>query len=126
MATEPNATFLSDERVPRITFSGKEWPIPKLCPAQLEIVAPVFASTGTAVTRERMKDITTVVFTGLYRAHKTLTRQEFDEMPTDFGELAAAFLVVGRQAGILKDPTAKEANGTLPLAEMPTPVTGAV
>jgi hypothetical protein len=121
--TEPNKELLSDERIPTATLAGQKWPVPKMAIRQCEVVVPLIvkrmadvAGGPAGLTAEVIHDLATVVFWGLERGHKGLTREEFDEMPIDLTDLIDAMLVVSRQTGLLK-PGKLEVNGTSPLGQ---------
>jgi hypothetical protein len=123
--TEPNKKYLSDERIPRITLAGVEWPVPHLAAEQLEIVVPlIFARVPTmsngsvvgGITREAMHDWLSIVYWGLRRGHPELTREEFDAMEIDVDELMNAQPVIQKQTGLMKkkgDAKPGEAPGNL-------------
>jgi hypothetical protein len=121
MPTTPNKKLLSDPRVPRISFDDQDWPVPRLAPAQLEVVLPLLSATlpkietqgsGMAVmTREVLHDLGTIVFLGLQRGHEDLTREEFDQMPIGLLELVSSAYVVLQQCGTFRKRQNTEVNG---------------
>jgi hypothetical protein len=118
---EPNKLLLADPRIPRITFAGKEWPIPKLAIDQLAEVWPlisgslisvVSAGAGASIAAfsgQTIKDMSKVVFWGLKRGHESLSPEEYADMPSDVQELMNAVLVVASQTGGFKLRTPGEA-----------------
>jgi len=128
--TEPNALLLSDESLPTISLAGVRWPIPKLALQQIEIVVPlILASRGVAnlstITTELLHNLGTILYWGLRRGHKDLTREEFDQMPIEFGDLLTGMTVVGQQSGVLKSPANGVAQVTAPGEAQGTSQTGA-
>jgi hypothetical protein len=113
--TEPNQTLLADPRIPRIKFAGKEWPIPKLAIDQLAEVWPLISGSLayvvaggagnlnlSSLSGQVIKDMASAVFWGLRRGHEALSREEFNEMPSDLEELVFAMMVVAAQTGGFK------------------------
>lgn len=135
MATEPNKVFLSDESVPTVTLNGQKWPIPKLAPKQNVVVVPLvlelvpdlmdaidfvevngekkqrmnIVRLSHTLTAEGMHKLYTIAFTALTRAHKELTREEFDEWPLGTIECVEAVILIARQTGLLRDKKPGEA-----------------
>jgi hypothetical protein len=120
MSTEPNKKLLGDPRVLRITLDDQDWPIPKLAPAQLEVVLPLIDSTlatigGKALgsgsfTKELLHDLGTILYLGLERGHPSLTREEFDQMPIGLTDLVDGMAVVQRQCGMFRPTKPSEVN----------------
>lgn len=121
--TEPNKTLLADEDVPTITLDGKAWPVPRLAIKQNKRVAPLIAKRSKdierlgpenlgALTEELMEDVSTIIFLGLQRGHKDLTREEFEDMPISPKELLGAFWTVAKQSYMFK-PQSTEVNGVV-------------
>jgi len=127
MPTEPNKKLLGDPRVPRITIDDVDWPVAKLAPAQLEVVAPLIDPTLKAlkssgsVTKEIIHDLGTIVHVALTRGHPDLTRDEFDQMPIGLMDLLDSVQVVSRQCGLFRPVKPNEVNGaSVPLAAAAT------
>jgi hypothetical protein len=120
--TEPNQKLLDDPSVPRITLAGQEWPVPKFAIAQNAVILPIlmahFEHPDVALrTTEGILRLGTILFTALGRGHKDMTRADFDDMPIEVPEMAAAIPVIAQQTGMYK---ATKPNGVdRPLA--PTP-----
>ncbi len=117
--TEPNESLL-DGVTPTVEFAGKKWPVPKLAIKQLKVIQPKLDRLADVVitketpmreyTEEDFGDLATVLYFGLTRAHPTLTRDEFEDMPTNRYEIAAAFFVVFKQS-TRERPATAEASG---------------
>jgi hypothetical protein len=127
--TEPNAELLADESVPRVTLAGKQWPLPKLSIKQNAIVLPILMArfervNETIRTQDGISELATALFTALQRGHKSLTRDEFDEMAIDVPELMAAVPVVAQQTGMYSKGPATRNGVDRPLAPATSP-TGA-
>jgi hypothetical protein len=123
--TEPNKSLLGDDEIPTVTLDGKQWPIPPLSIKQNRKVVPIIARRLVAedgpMTEEIMDDLAMVVFLGLQRGHKELTREEFDEMAISPTQLKDAVAVVTRQSFMFK-PGKLEVNGvSAPLAQAAVP-----
>ncbi len=101
--TEPNKQAL-DGITPTIAFGGKQWPVPKLAIKQLKLIRDPLLSLADKIVNKNatMGDLSaedtdalaTLVYVALTRAHRTLTRDEFDDIGTDQLELVGAFFVV--------------------------------
>lgn len=112
-----------------ITLVGQQWPIPPLGIRQNRIVvpkllalvktlAPMLAASAVlkanpdvdpfaliqhfALSEEQMDMLGDVVYIALTRAHRTLSRDDFLDMPVGLKELAMAFPVIMKQCGFLK------------------------
>lgn len=105
MATEPNPTVDTDNYV---TLDGKKWPVPKLAPRQNRKVVPAILRCAKIdqrnITEEQVDDLYLVLYTGLTRAHPTLTRDEFDGMPISVEDALAAFPIVAIASGFYRAP----------------------
>ncbi len=105
---EPNAKFL-DGVTPTIEWDGKQWPIPLLAPRENRIVLPAVMRSRITVqkmtqenapmTTEEYDDLTLIVYWGLRRAHPSLTRDQFDDVPISTIDLLRAMTTVARQTG---------------------------
>lgn len=113
-ATKPDQKLL-DEGVPSVNFGGKAWPIPPLSFKQLRLINEKLGRLSKVYyvdnrpmndyTDEDLSDIGDILYVALTRAHPSLTRAEFDDMPTDRRELIFSFFTVMAQAnGIRPDP----------------------
>jgi hypothetical protein len=133
MATEPNKELLSDDTIPTIAINGKLWPVPKLAIQQNQFVLPLVLQTLPALAEklkagapdgvhlmarpeywDYVRGSATVVYWGLQRGHKGLTREEFDDWAVDILELTDAVNVVARQTSSMRKPKAGE---TVPTGE---------
>ena len=116
-AVVPNARLLADESIPRVTLAGVEWPIPPLSIKQLEIVTPLAmtriksVAVGAEMGQDVIHDLATIVFQGLSRGHKELTREAFDDMEAGLVEIVEAAIVVAKQAGLTLAKSRSETNG---------------
>lgn len=129
MSTEPNKKLLSDPRVPRITLDDQDWPIPKLAPAQLEIVLPLIDEVkktlreyapGAVIDADVIHKLGTILCTALQKGHPDLTRDEFDQMPIGLSDLIDALPLVQKQSGCFRPAKPHEVNGVSdPLARAP-------
>jgi hypothetical protein len=140
--TEPNKLLLADPRVPSIEFAGQKWPIPRLAVDQLaEVWSLVSGSLAkviaggiekinlSTISAPLIKDMATAVYWGLRGGHPDLTREQFDAMASDVGELCAAMVVVAAQTGGFKvrkpgeaPPTPGEAKRAPRLNGTPSPL----
>lgn len=132
--TEPNAAFL-DGKTPTIKLAGKEWPVPLLAPRQNRYVVPAILSVapkimyavapqeGVSPARlaatldpAAMDQLGDICFWALKRAHKDMTRDEFDDMPINVMEMAIAMKVISEQTGLVseKAPAPGEAEAAAP------------
>lgn len=119
--TEPNQTLLSDQAIPTVTLAGKAWPMPMLAPKQncivvptvLRIVPAILASGdgkgmfdlkafAKAIDEQTYRDLVTIAYTAVTRAHPEMTRAEFDEMPIGTMELILSVLVIAQQTGVIR------------------------
>jgi hypothetical protein len=113
-----------------ITIGGREWPLPKLAPKQNRVVVgllyeylprlqeayraalvdPEDASKGVRrvdmikafADAKSQDDLGTIAFMALTRASPDLTREQFDDLPTDLEELLTALSAIARAAGVLR------------------------
>jgi hypothetical protein len=116
MTTVPDQKLLSDPSIPTIMLAEQRWPIPRLSLKANAIVVPLLIKAARGFTSESITDMATSCFWAVERGHKTLTREEFDEMPIGVTELAEAIDVISRQTGLVKP--AKGANGVaVPLVQ---------
>lgn len=107
ITTVPNAELLGKDDVLHIKLAGQEWPVPLLAPRQNNIIVPLFMRhagqpSADLFTQERMQEISTIVFTALTRGHKSITRDEFDDMPISFPEMIDALEAIRIQARMFK------------------------
>jgi len=119
--TEPNQAALDDPAVARITLAGREWPVPMLAPKQNAVVVPTILrvvphvlSAGDGKGKfdlERFaqvmdeaayRDLVTIAWLALTRAHPALTRDEFENMPVGTMELVLAVLIIAQQTGVIR------------------------
>lgn len=121
MATEPNGLLLNGI-TPVVHLAGKDWPIPDLAPRQNRIVVPAFfrvlpklggLAQGGNITAERIAalasidekmfdDLANIVYFALTRAHPTLEREEFDDMPIGMLDMAMClFPVIAHASGLV-------------------------
>lgn len=146
--TEPNKELLSDDTIPTISINGKVWPVPKLAIEQLAHVLPLVLGTLPKIAAklrgiaespgdgvgdgvhlaarpeywDYVKGSATVVYWGLQRGHKTLTREEFDDWAVDLLDLTEATNVVARQTSSTRKAKQGE---TVPTGEaLPSSPTG--
>jgi hypothetical protein len=119
--TIPSAAAIA-EGAPKVDFGGQQWPVPKLAFKQIKLIhkrldrlATLLITNPTPMgeyTDEDLEDLAYTLHVALTRAHPALTRDEFDEYPTDRLELSRAFFVVLVQAnGTRKASEPGEAEG---------------
>jgi hypothetical protein len=139
-AVTPNRELLDDERVPRVTLAGQQWPIPKMAPRQNEIIVPLILDHEEAVfaaaaqdeggkvtfrpTTEMIHRMNTIVFHALQRGHRELTREEFDDMPIGLVEALDSIRTISRQTGSFRERVATDpplANGGTTSAAVASP-----
>lgn len=78
-------------------IAGREWPIPLLAPRQNRIVVPLLL-TG----KNDYESLSVVAYMALTRAHRHVSRTEFDDWPVPYCELVDAVPVIARQTGLVK------------------------
>lgn len=124
---EPNPQLLGDPTVPTITLAGKAWPVPMLAPKQNKHVVPTILKVVPHVLAAgdgkgkfdldrfaKAMDTTTydalilVTWMALTRAHPSMTREEFEEMPIGTMELVLAVLIIAQQTGVIRPGKAGE------------------
>jgi len=106
----PNDEYLDGE-TPTVTWNGAEWPVPLLAPKQNRHVLPAvmrskvtIADMKTAkLSEEQFDDLLGIVYWGLKRAHPTLTREQFDDVPFSMNDVMKASEVVARQTGAMAE-----------------------
>jgi hypothetical protein len=119
---EPNQELLADERVPRVTLAGREWPVPKFAIAQNSVILPLlmehFDRPELAYrSTDGIVRLGTVIFTALGRGHRGMTREQFDDMAIEIPEMAAAIRVIAQQTGLFKSEKESTNGVSLPLPE---------
>ena len=86
-----------------VRLAGREWFVAPLSLRQIlaiaDFVPKLSAISVEQLSGERLAPLAEVVWHGLRRAHPTLSRDEFFDLPITIGELVAALPVVIEQAG---------------------------
>jgi hypothetical protein len=106
---------LADAR--KVRLGGRDFQFPPLSLRQILAIADqvpkLAAITADNISAERLMPAAEVVWHGLRRAHPTLTRDEFFDLPITIAEMFAALPVVIEQAGGRKvDAAAGELSAT--------------
>lgn len=114
---EPNAAALDLPKTLTVEFGGKQWPVPKLAFKQIRLIHKKMDRLSDLLvvkqvpmgeyTDDDLEDLAFILWVALTRAHPTLSRAEFDEMPTDRLELSRAFFGVLIQANGSRKETIK-------------------
>ena len=117
----------ADPAVPTIEWAGRKWPIPELAAKHLDLIwDDVIALTDAlriekedefgrkiySLTADQMRRLRGVVYVGLTRAHKDLTRDAFDDVAATPLEMVLAFFVVRNQSLIFGRPSREAAART--------------
>lgn len=86
-----------------VRLAGRDFHIAPLSLRQIlaiaDYVPKLSAITAENMSGERLSPLAEVLWHGLRRAHPSLTREEFFELPISIAELVAALPVVIEQAG---------------------------
>ena len=102
MSLDPAAN-LDSVQARIVRLAGRDFYVAPLSLRQILAIAdyvPKLSAIGTEeLSSERLLPLAEVLWHGLCRAHPTLTREEFFDLPITIAELVAALPVVIEQAG---------------------------
>jgi hypothetical protein len=125
---EPNKEYL-DGKTPTIQAAGLTWPVPMFGPEQNEVIVPAalyvlprianVVHKGQIKVKEMVGIVDTPMMQTLYdmtywalkRAHRTLTREEFNQMPVTAKEVLSNISVITEQTGLFTPSTGDKKPG---------------
>lgn len=128
--TEPNQVEL-EKGTKTVQLAGKNWPIPQLAPRQNRVVVPALMKVLPDLMAIKNGDISQfdtelysllldISFHALTRAHKELTRNEFEDMPITTEELILASEVVADATGVIKKKPVVSSTQSMQPPDSPT------
>jgi hypothetical protein len=111
------------DNAPKVSLGGKDWPVPKLAIKQNRIIdpliiriLPVFKLWQTdqeaavlQMCEKEYDNLITVCLEAVRRAAPALTKDEFMELQITLPEMIAAFPVIAKQTGLIKEAKPGEA-----------------
>jgi hypothetical protein len=114
MSIDPNQKAI-DDGAPCINLGGVKYPIPVLGIKQNRTVVPIImkitekfqglTNVLSALDSETFSDLCNLVYAAINRAHPSMTKNEFEEMPIKTMELVESIAVLMEQTGMLMTTT---------------------